>query len=695
MHIRKLAIRNFRLLADVELALEKRTTVIVGRNNSGKTSLTELFRRLLSDNVPRFRFEDFSLSSHERFWSAFLRKRQGEEEHAIRSALPMIEVTVTISYAGDGANLGPLSEFIIDLNPACTDAVIVVRYELKAGALKSLLDELAIDPAHPVEKQKSQLCLALKERVPKCYEASVTAVDPNDATNQKSLEWATVRALLRGGFINAQRGLDDVTHQDHDVLGRVLEALFQTACSDSSDTHDRTVAQKLDQAVAAMQRTIDESFNVELQALLPAFTLFGYPGLSDPRLRTSTTLDVTRLLSDHTRVQYAGLNGVSLPEGYNGLGVRNLIFILLKLLGFFKAFKADKDAPSIQLVFIEEPEVHLHPQMQSVFISKLAELASVFGAKFNGGKDWPVQFVVTTHSSHLANRASFDSMRYFHATPNDQDGAVRSTQIKDLHSGLGGTPVEDREFLHKYMTLTRCDLLFADKAVLVEGTTERLLLPRMITVLDAQAPAGPQLGSQYLSVVEVGGAYSHIFLPLLTFLQLPTLIITDIDSVKPAPNGKACLVSEGTHTSNASLKGWFADDQVSPATLVSKTDADKTRGLLRLAYQVPEVAGHPCGRSFEAAFILANLSQFGLASEPAAELEGKAWDLAASVAKKSDFAIEQAMATTQWSVPRYILDGLRWLSSPPPAPTNAVADAQIAPMWAAATTSAAAGAANA
>ena len=229
----------------------------------------------------------------------------------------------------------------------------------------------------------------------------------------------------------------------------------------------------------------------------------------------------------------------------------------------------------------------------------------------------------------------------------------------------------------------------------VEGTTERLLLPRMITVLDAQAPTGPQLGSQYVSVVEVGGAYSHLFLPLLTFLQLPTLIITDIDSVKPAPNGKACSVSEGTHTSNASLKGWFADDQVSPAALISKTDLEKTRGYLRLAYQVPEVAGHPCGRSFEAAFILANLSQFGLASATAAELEGKAWDIAASVAKKSDFAIAQAMTTTQWSVPRYILEGLRWLSSPPSAPTNAVPNAQTAPPPAATTTSAASGAANA
>lgn len=59
MKIRDITIQNFRLLEDVSLCLENDTTLIVGRNNSGKTSLTELFRRLLAENSPRFRLEDF------------------------------------------------------------------------------------------------------------------------------------------------------------------------------------------------------------------------------------------------------------------------------------------------------------------------------------------------------------------------------------------------------------------------------------------------------------------------------------------------------------------------------------------------------------------------------------------------------------------------------------------------------------
>src|SRR5580692_8554289 len=109
MYIHKIDIKNFRLLTGINLFLEELTTVIVGRNNSGKTSLTELFRRLLTDNAPSFRFEDFSLSAHEDFWKAFLLERKGDPEDKIREALPIIEVRLTIDYGKNESDLGLLS----------------------------------------------------------------------------------------------------------------------------------------------------------------------------------------------------------------------------------------------------------------------------------------------------------------------------------------------------------------------------------------------------------------------------------------------------------------------------------------------------------------------------------------------------------------------------------------------------------
>jgi putative ATP-dependent endonuclease of the OLD family len=92
MQLHKIAIKNFRLLKDMDLVLEPKATVIVGRNNSGKTSLTQLFWRLLGyDKRSTFRLEDFSSSVHKDFWNAFVKKCQGAEEDELRATLPRIE----------------------------------------------------------------------------------------------------------------------------------------------------------------------------------------------------------------------------------------------------------------------------------------------------------------------------------------------------------------------------------------------------------------------------------------------------------------------------------------------------------------------------------------------------------------------------------------------------------------------------
>ena len=185
MYIQQIDIKNFRLLLNCTLNLEERTTVIVGRNNSGKTSLTELFRRLLNQNSPSFRLEDFSLSSHDQFWNAFLLMRQAAEADAIREALPIIEVKLTIRYGARPSALGLLSEFIVDLNLDCVDAQIVFRYQLADGQTEAIFENLNIDTTLSVPEQKRLFCRAMRERIPQHYAAIVLAVDPGDPTNQK------------------------------------------------------------------------------------------------------------------------------------------------------------------------------------------------------------------------------------------------------------------------------------------------------------------------------------------------------------------------------------------------------------------------------------------------------------------------------------------------------------------------------
>src|SRR3546814_13706576 len=110
------------------------------------------------------------------------------------------------------------------------------------------------------------------------------------------------------------------------------------------------------------------SFNSGLTSLLPTFDLFGYPGLSDPGLVTETSFDVNKLLKDHTRVRYRGVNGMTLHETYNGLGTRNLVYMLLPLLRFFREYQATPTTAGVHPIFIGEPEAHLHPQMTGGFL---------------------------------------------------------------------------------------------------------------------------------------------------------------------------------------------------------------------------------------------------------------------------------------------------------------------------------------
>lgn len=658
MRIHRIAIKNFRLLADVELVLESDCTVIVGRNNSGKTSLAEVIRRFLKDANPTFQIEDFSSASYDRFCDALKAKADGKSEDEVRQLIPSIELRLIVRY-DKALPLGPLSEFVIDLDPESSEALVVVRYELKDGGIEAFFEG---QPTTPLTADSRLLFFRmLRERIPAQFETHIWAEDPSDKSNQKKLSHTALRPLLKAGFINAQRGLDDEAYKETDVLAKILESLFTTAQSPTASAEDKAIAEGLKDAVRTIQEGIDTDFNTKLKKLLPTFEEFGYPGLGGPEMQTETTLDVKRLLSNHTKVRYAGYSGIHLPESHNGLGARNLIFILLQIIGFYKAYRADPKAAGVQIIFIEEPEAHLHPQMQEVFIRQLAKIEKKLNEQQPADSPWPVQFVVSTHSSHVANEAGFETIRYFLATQTGDAVGIRQTKVKDLREGFKETKIEHKKFLHQYLTLTRCDLFFADKAILVEGLSERFMLPEIVKKLEAADTSAPKLSTQYMTLIEVGGAYAHIFFELLEFLELHSLIVTDIDSVLVA-GGKACAVHEGSATSNACLKSWFDGADHSLEGLKAKTNEDKIKGRLRIAFQRSEEPGGPCGRTFEDAFMLVNSEMFGVTGTTVGARELSARKLAEQV-KKSEFAMKYAIDETSWISPGYLVDGIKWLAS--------------------------------
>ncbi|HDR1464188.1 TPA: AAA family ATPase, partial [Pasteurella multocida] len=641
-------IKNFRLLSDIELNLEEQTTVIVGRNNSGKTSLTEIIKRFLGEKQPSFRLEDFSVGCYQQFLALFQQQLSCENachqdiETNAKTRLPAIELSLIIQYDRELKNFGVLSPFVIDLNEDCLKTIIVIRYELQDGKLEEFFSK-DIDL-----KDKNIFKQELKNRILKLFTTKVWAQDPNDDKNQRELSLNDVKKLIKVDFIHAQRGLEDITIKEPRPLGKLLEDFFKSTSASKND-QDKSRIKELEDAVYSIQNNIQNDFTDKLTNLFPPLESFGYPGLGTQTFKAEVILDVEKILSNFTHVYYPG-DEINLPESYNGLGTRNLLVMLFQLAKFYKEFSIPQNSTQIHLIFIEEPEAHLHPQMQEIFIKQISEAIKKLA---ENQVDWSPQCIISTHSSHISNATSFEHIRYFL-----QDDKNRKTKIKDLRKDFSDTQT-NKDFIHKYMTLTKSDLFFADKAILIEGMAERLMLPIMIEKLDLDNKT--KLKNKYLTLLEVGGAYAHNFIPLLKFLELKTLIVTDLDSVKKCSKGKACEVHKGVSTSNACIKSWFNDEK-DLSVILQKTDLDKVKGKIRIAYQCPEKANSACGRSFEDAFILANSVLFTLKKTNKNEIETEAYTQAKGINKKSDFAIEYAINQTTWNTPKYIKDGLVWLA---------------------------------
>jgi putative ATP-dependent endonuclease of OLD family len=228
-------------------------------------------------------------------------------------------------------------------------------------------------------------------------------------------------------------------------------------------------------------------------------------------------------------------------------------------------------------------------------------------------------------------------------------------------------------------------LYFADKAILIEGATERILMPVLLDKVDLIDSQHPKLTTQYITVLEVGGAYAHHFSKFLDFLELRTLVVTDLDSVSKDADGKghykAVEVVDGTHSSNAAIKNWFTKDisgHIALTDCTGKNPSQKVIGCRRIAYQIPEPGKTCCARSFEDAFILANRALFALEGDTDKELATNAYNQAIEYKNlKTDFALKYGLEELRWTPPHYLIEGLQWLAENPNIPAQEIEEAMV------------------
>lgn len=524
--------------------------------------------------------------------------------------------------------------------------------------------------------------------------------------------------LIRIDEISAQRGFGHSSssrskrsqdEQPDAKGGRRLSAQLRSYYTNHLDPTDRPGAQDLralaaiEQAQSVFDARLQDGFSEALRELED----LNYPGVTDPKLTISTRIKPTDGLNHDAAVQYevASIAGeitrLRLPEDSNGLGYQNLVSMVFGLMGFRDAWmrvgKAEKESedissrpvPPLHLVLVEEPEAHLHAQVQQVFIKQAYSILRKH-KDLGKSKTLTTQMVVSTHSSHVAHECDFSTLRYFRRMPaSDVTGSVPYSLVINL-SEVFGTIDDTKRFVARYLKATHCDLFFADAAILIEGPAERIVVPHLVQ----ERKEYEALRKCYITWLEIGGSHAHRLRDLIEHLGLTTLIITDIDATNPVSKGVAQPArGAGQIARNETLKGWIpgTDDLDS---LLTTDDAGRTRVYpnsfsVRVAYQQPVTVpfkklapAEAVANTFEDALLYQNLETFeklggtGLIakfrkaiadSANLTELGAKVFSIFEKIrsGEKAEFALEILMLppATPIVAPAYVDDGLKWLSS--------------------------------
>jgi predicted ATP-dependent endonuclease of OLD family len=743
MRIKFVEISNFRKLKSTHLDLDKKTTILVGANNSGKTSAMVALRTFLV-TPNRLALRDVTVAN----WTsidAVGEAWEAESESAVHldALLPSLDIWLDV----------PLSEIqhVVHILPTLdwSGGLLGVRlkYQIKdIGKLKAefIAERAASGSATTTGLAGEQIKLAvwplcltdfLERRLRAHLELAAFPLDPRAVTlpgkcglavpqrlpaSALRFDHPPFKNLIKIDEIAAQRDFADAGDRDvREDKAETSVRRFKRRLSDQLrsyyDRHldpSKTPTQKDYEALGAIQAA-ERSFDARLEsgfaAAFEELEDLGYPGMSNPKLKISTLLRATDGLKHGSSVQYQvadpsgdGTKTLKLPEDYSGLGYQNLIAMVFMLMGFrdewmrvekagiLEGADVSHEIQPLHLVLVEEPEAHLHAQVQQVFINKAYNLLRKH-CDLGEGDAYCTQLLVSTHSSHVAHEADFANLRYFRRRAAVSKGETPTTTVANL-SHVFGERDETKRFVKRYLKATHCDLFFADGVIFVEGQAERILVPHFIR------HHFPELSRRYVTLLELGGSHVHSFRDLIDVLGIATLIIGDLDATASVKiidkNGHETTrwksarpeLGIGQQTANAVLKEWHPGKKLIDelAALPAADHATSSDGYdLYVAYQksINVESGNAATatvipRTFEDALVLTNAAVMAEVEGSSTSAKVKAIvtdglsgpELADELfallktAEKAAFALDCLMLSDPKALkpPTYIADGLQW-----------------------------------
>ena len=510
MHIQQIRIVNYRNFGDFTMKFQKGLNVILGANNSGKTGL---FKAISLLNEPIFSIDDLNKNNLKRFGSLFrdeapeiiieyiIRHEISEDntdDESILRLLPFISMN----------EMSELRNEDEDSKAAIYDITAKIRAvcSLDVKALASYRSEVA-----KLDEKAFDLYLSKLQLFERRYEWTFYNMDSDNKVDKKE-----ATSVFDVRYIGAERTCEEVR----------LEAKKEIEAFAEDENVQAEIMNLKNQLSSDMKGIVSPV----LERLADVFGNENNDiGLKKGNMSISQDMQSKISIGDSYITEVEDTKSdFTVPLEYNGLGYNNLINIYMLLK--FTEIRKGKD---FKILLLEEPEAHLHPGSQYKLFKYLCKLDK------SGGLNQ--QIFVTTHSSNISAVAGIDNMYLLDYVRDDSCVERIAQSLKeqfeyDMPKNLSQDEQKEHKLakvnketakknLVKFLDVTRSDMLFADKVILVEGLAEKLLMPKFME------RCGFAYEDEHLSIVEIGGKHFEHFIEL--FNQNPVtkkvLCLTDKD----------------------------------------------------------------------------------------------------------------------------------------------------------------------
>jgi len=499
MYISSLRIQNYRCFEDTRVEFESGVTVLIGENNSGKSSLLNALRLIFEGGGAR------SLELYD-----FYRGIPPSPDP------PSISITATLSSTegeDSPAELGTVATWLSEVGEGEWEAKLTYHYYLPDDQRDEFEGQVGDDPS------EEEFWRAVERALPK-YVSRIDAGQPG--TEEPGYERVEPRDLSAFG-VNSLDAIRNVEREMFSGRKPKLRSMLDTVLQEDPDAK-----QELEDEASQLVDNLRERINLEALFELAEETGAedgGTPDI-DGRLREKDFLKALRLVVD------AGAGG-TLPVTYNGLGYNNLLYISLVLAGLRTETVEEvgpENATVFPMLFIEEPEAHLHPALQFKLLKFIHERVH----KEEGSQ----QVFATTHSTHITSATGLDSVV---SLSKNQEGDITPSYPGRVFEHMeGGDGQESKAYVERFLDATKSTMLFARGVILVEGISEQILIPTLANA------CGHSLEDEHIAVVGVGGRTFKHFLPLFggnlenrsPSLDRPVSCIVDADPARRQNGGQ-------------------------------------------------------------------------------------------------------------------------------------------------------------